>query len=47
MLAWAAERVASGDATGAGALGPVEAFGVDLLEAGVRECGLRARPSSP
>jgi hypothetical protein len=39
-LAWAAERVAAGDARGVGALGPVEAFGLDALEAGVAECGI-------
>ena len=39
-LAWVAERVAAGDASGAGALGPVEAFGLDALEAGVAECGI-------
>lgn len=39
-LAWAAERIAAGDAEGAGALGPVEAFGLDALEAGVAECGI-------
>jgi hypothetical protein len=41
-LAWAAEQVAGGRASGAGALGPVEAFGVDALAAGVRECGIAA-----
>jgi hypothetical protein len=45
MLAWAADRVLTGDAEGAGALGPVEAFGIDQLEAGVAECGL-ARSSA-
>ena len=39
-LAWAAERVAAGDAQDAGALGPVEAFGLEALEAGVAECGI-------
>ena len=39
-LAWAAERIAAGDSEGAGALGPVEAFGLDALEAGVAECGI-------
>jgi short subunit dehydrogenase-like uncharacterized protein len=39
-LAWAAERVAAGDSDGAGALGPVEAFGLEALEAGVAECGI-------
>ena len=40
VLAWAAERVAAGDARESGALGPVEAFGIDQLEAGVAECGI-------
>jgi short subunit dehydrogenase-like uncharacterized protein len=39
-LAWAAERIAAGGGSGAGALGPVEAFGLDGLEAGVAECGI-------
>jgi short subunit dehydrogenase-like uncharacterized protein len=39
-LAWAAERIAAGDAQGVGALGPVEAFGLDALEAGVADCGI-------
>jgi hypothetical protein len=44
MLAWTAERLAAGDARATGALGPVEAFGIDELEAGVAECGVRRRP---
>jgi short subunit dehydrogenase-like uncharacterized protein len=40
MLAWAAERIAAGEADGAGALGPVEAFGLEALEAGVADCGI-------
>ena len=43
MLAWAAERVAAGDREGAGALGPVEVFDIDALEAGVAECGIVGR----
>jgi short subunit dehydrogenase-like uncharacterized protein len=39
-LAWAAERIAAGGSSGVGALGPVEAFGLDALEAGVAECGI-------
>ena len=39
-LAWAAGRVASGESQGAGALGPVEAFGLERLEAGVADCGI-------
>jgi short subunit dehydrogenase-like uncharacterized protein len=40
ILAWGAERVAAGALKGAGALGPVEAFGIDDLEAGCREAGV-------
>jgi len=40
MLAWGAERAAAGDLKGTGALGPAEAFGLDLLEAGCAEAGL-------
>jgi hypothetical protein len=40
MLAWTAERVAVGEARGTGALGPIEAFGLEALEAGVAECGV-------
>ncbi len=43
MLAWAAEATAAGHAAqaGAGALGPVEAFGLDRFEAGCAECGIK------
>jgi short subunit dehydrogenase-like uncharacterized protein len=41
MVAWAAERVASGGLQGSGALGPVDGFGLDVLEAGVAEAGMR------
>ena len=42
VLAWAAEETAAGRAAqaGAGARGPVEAFGLDRLEAGCAECGI-------
>ncbi|MDQ3759346.1 MAG: saccharopine dehydrogenase NADP-binding domain-containing protein [Actinomycetota bacterium] len=42
MLAWAAEETAAGKASqaGSGARGPIEAFGLDRLEAGVAECGI-------
>lgn len=42
MLAWAAEATAEGRAgqAGAGARGPVEAFGLAALEAGVADCGI-------
>ena len=41
ILAWGAERVAAGEFAGSGALGPVEAFGIDDLVAGCREAGVR------
>jgi len=40
MLAWGAMRAADGALSGRGALGPVEAFGVDELERGVAEAGI-------
>jgi short subunit dehydrogenase-like uncharacterized protein len=42
-LAWGAERALAGDLRGTGALGPVEAFGLDELEAGAAEAGI-SRP---
>jgi short subunit dehydrogenase-like uncharacterized protein len=41
MLAWAATTAATGDLVTAGALGPVAAFGLSELEAGVREAGIK------
>jgi short subunit dehydrogenase-like uncharacterized protein len=41
IIAWAAECAASGGLQGAGALGPVDAFGLDVLEQGVAEAGLQ------
>jgi short subunit dehydrogenase-like uncharacterized protein len=40
MLAWAAERAASGGLKGTGALGPVDGFGLEELVAGVAEAGI-------
>lgn len=40
ILAWAAERVAGGEITGAGALGPVEGFGLGQLEQGCAAAGI-------
>jgi short subunit dehydrogenase-like uncharacterized protein len=42
MLAWAAERGAAVGLQGIGALGPADGFGLDELEAGVAEAGIRA-----
>ena len=43
FLAWAAEATAKGEAAqaGAGARGPVEAFGLDRLESGCAESGIK------
>ncbi len=41
LLAWGAQRAAEHGVSGPGALGPVEAFGLDVLEVGAAEAGLR------
>ena len=41
FLSWAARTALAGGLQGTGALGPVEAFGLETLEAGVAEAGLR------
>jgi short subunit dehydrogenase-like uncharacterized protein len=40
LVAWAALRLAAGEVTGTGALGPVDAFGPDTLESACREAGV-------
>jgi hypothetical protein len=40
MLAWGATRAAEQGVLGTGALGPVQAFGLDALTAGAAEAGL-------
>jgi len=40
MLAWGARRAAEAGLAGTGALGPVDAFGLDALEAGAVQAGL-------
>jgi hypothetical protein len=40
FLAWAAKRAASAGVDGTGALGPVDAFGLETLERGCAEAGL-------
>jgi hypothetical protein len=40
FLAWAAVRLAAGEVTATGALGPVSAFGLDQLEAAAAAAGL-------
>jgi len=44
MLAWGATAAAGGAIGGQGALGPVDAFGLDALERGVGEAGITRRP---
>jgi hypothetical protein len=39
MLAWAAGKAAAGGVRPAGALGPVEAFGADILERACADAG--------
>jgi short subunit dehydrogenase-like uncharacterized protein len=41
LLAWGAAAAARGELKGSGALGPVDGFGLDKLEAGAAELGLR------
>jgi hypothetical protein len=41
LLAWGAEGAASGRLRDTGALGPVDAWGLDTLEAGVAGAGMR------
>jgi short subunit dehydrogenase-like uncharacterized protein len=40
LLAWAALRLAAGEVSGTGALGPVDAFGLDAVEGACRDAGL-------
>ena len=40
MLAWAADRAATGGLKSTGALGPVDGFGLEELAAGVAEAGI-------
>jgi short subunit dehydrogenase-like uncharacterized protein len=47
MMAWAAERLGTGEGRGAGALGPVEAFGLERLREGVAESGISVSEPSP
>ncbi len=42
FLAWGAEQVAAGNVSGTGALGPVQAFGLDALTAAAADYGLTA-----
>jgi short subunit dehydrogenase-like uncharacterized protein len=42
ILAWGAQTAAAGGLQGTGALGPADGFGIDALQAGVAEAGLRA-----
>jgi short subunit dehydrogenase-like uncharacterized protein len=44
FLAWGAERAAAGGLRGTGAMGPADGFGLDELEAGCAEAGLKRAP---
>lgn len=46
FLAWAARRAAAVGVHGSGALGPVDAFGLEALEAGCAEAGLARLPET-
>ena len=46
MLAWAAERAATGGLKGTGALGPVDGFGLEELTAGCAEAGIAEEGSA-
>jgi short subunit dehydrogenase-like uncharacterized protein len=46
MLAWGADRAAAGALKGTGALGPVDAFGLDELVAGCAEAGISEQGSA-
>ena len=41
MLAWAADRIVAGGLQGTGAMGPADAFTLDVLADGAREIGLQ------
>ena len=43
MLAWGAATAAAGGLRGTGALGPVDGFGLDELQAGAAEAGIAAQ----
>jgi short subunit dehydrogenase-like uncharacterized protein len=46
VLAWGAISAAETGLAGAGALGPVDAFGLDVLEGGCRSAGIEVQPPS-
>ena len=46
MLAWAAGKAAADGVRPAGALGPVEAFGVDSLEGACADAGFHREPAT-
>jgi len=47
MLAWGARRAAEHGVQGSGALGPVDAFGLEALEAGVTAAGFHRAEAAP
>lgn len=44
ILSWGACRAADGGLLGTGALGPVDGFGLDVVQAGVESAGFRVQP---
>ena len=47
MLAWGARRAAEHGVQGSGALGPVDAFGLEALEAGATAAGFHRAEAAP
>ena len=47
FIAWAAHQFSTGAGRGAGALGPVETFGLDLLTTGCNESGIDVKITLP
>jgi hypothetical protein len=47
ILAWGASRAAAGEMSGVGAVGPVDAFGLEELEAGCAEAGIKRSRTLP
>jgi short subunit dehydrogenase-like uncharacterized protein len=47
ILAWGASRAAAGEMSGVGAVGPVDAFGLEELETGCAEAGIKRSRTLP
>jgi short subunit dehydrogenase-like uncharacterized protein len=46
FMAWAARTAAAGRLAGTGAIGPLEAFGLEQLERGCKQAGLKRQPAA-